>query len=159
MKAPRAHLETRVQRVLPAPMNIRHFLDTEPPPLDFVLPGFLAGTVGFLVAAGGVGKSQLALEAAFDIAVEASNLLELGVRWHDRVVILAGEDPEEVLHQRVRAVASHLAPEAKNALPEALTIIECVGLGMDIMDAGWYEVIRDLTRGAPRANMTCYTYP
>lgn len=148
MKVSRAHQLTPAKRVLPAPLNIQHFLDTEPPPLDFVLPGFLAGTVGFLVAAGGVGKSQLALEAAFDIAVEASNLLELGLRRHNRVVILAGEDPKEVLHQRVKAIASHLAPEARNALPEALSIVECVGLGIDIMDAGWYEAISEMTCGA-----------
>jgi hypothetical protein len=30
---------------------------TEPPALDFVIPGFLSGTVGALYSPGGVGKS------------------------------------------------------------------------------------------------------
>jgi hypothetical protein len=41
---------------------------TEPQPLDFVLPGFLAGTVGGLVSPGGVGKSTFALLASIAIA-------------------------------------------------------------------------------------------
>lgn len=36
----------------------------EPPVLDFLWPGFLAGTVGALVAPGATGKSFWALEAA-----------------------------------------------------------------------------------------------
>lgn len=39
-----------------------------PPELDFVWPGFLAGTVGALVAPGATGKSFWALEAAMSIA-------------------------------------------------------------------------------------------
>ena len=42
--------------------------ENEPPPLDFIWPGFLAGTVGALVAPGATGKSYWALEAAMCIA-------------------------------------------------------------------------------------------
>ncbi len=42
--------------------------ECEPPVLDFIWPGFLAGTVGALVAPGATGKSFWALEAAMSIA-------------------------------------------------------------------------------------------
>lgn len=34
------------------PINILSAFDAEPPPLDFVWPGFVAGTVGCFAAAG-----------------------------------------------------------------------------------------------------------
>ena len=37
-------------------MDLRYIFDTPPPPLDFVLPGMVAGTVGLLVGAGSAGK-------------------------------------------------------------------------------------------------------
>jgi RecA-family ATPase len=57
--------------ITPAQFNfidIENCFSTEPPPLDFVLPGFLAGTVGGLVSPGGVGKSTFALELCIAVA-------------------------------------------------------------------------------------------
>lgn len=45
-------------------INIMKAFQQEPPQLDFIWPGFLAGTVGALVAPGATGKSFWALEAA-----------------------------------------------------------------------------------------------
>lgn len=148
MKSARVNHQEPAKLALPVPLDIRRCIDTKPAPLDFVLPGFVAGTVGFLVAAGGVGKSTLALEAAFDIAVEAAGLLDLGVQRHGRVVILAGEDPDQVLHQRIHAIASHLKRESAAALVENLTIIPCVGWRVDVMDSKWYEFIKESAQGA-----------
>ena len=39
-----------------------------PPPIDYVLPNMVAGTVGAIVSPGGVGKSMLALQLAAQIA-------------------------------------------------------------------------------------------
>ena len=110
---------------LPPGLDIRFCIETEPPELDFVLPGLLAGTVGGLIAAGGVGKSTLALQAAIDIAVDVAgvDLLGLGVEKHGRVVILAGEDPDVALHHRIKRIASRLSPDAHEVLAEALTIV------------------------------------
>lgn len=38
-------------------INIMKAFQQEPPQLDFIWPGFLAGTVGALVAPGATGKS------------------------------------------------------------------------------------------------------
>ncbi|KGR50635.1 hypothetical protein OC00_12040 [Xanthomonas vasicola] len=63
----------------------------EPPILDFIRPGFLAGTVGALVAQGGTGKSFWALEAAMSIArsVAGGDLVGLAPVRTGRVVYLA----------------------------------------------------------------------
>src|SRR5690606_14114181 len=45
-------------------VNVRAAFENDPPALDFVWPGFLAGTVGALVAPGGVGRSFWALSDA-----------------------------------------------------------------------------------------------
>src|SRR5690625_6557731 len=47
-----------------------------PPPIDYVLPNMVAGTVGALVSPGGAGKSMLALQLAAQIA-GGPDLLEL----------------------------------------------------------------------------------
>lgn len=49
-------------------LDIMAAFTNEPPELDFIWPGFLAGTVGALVAPGATGKSFFALEAAMSIA-------------------------------------------------------------------------------------------
>lgn len=51
------------------PINILEAFAAAPPPLDYVLPNMVAGTVGALVSPGGAGKSMLALQLAAQIAV------------------------------------------------------------------------------------------
>ena len=69
--------------------------ECEPPVLDFIWPGFLAGTVGALVAPGATGKSFWALEAAMSIAcsVAGGDPVGLAPARTGRVVYLAGEEP------------------------------------------------------------------
>ena len=50
------------------PINILEAFAAAPPPLDYVLPNMVAGTVGALVSPGGAGKSMLALQLAAQIA-------------------------------------------------------------------------------------------
>lgn len=45
-------------------VDLANCFETEPPPLDFLIPGFLSGDVGALVSPGGSGKSFLALNIA-----------------------------------------------------------------------------------------------
>jgi len=49
-------------------VDVGYRFETPPPDLDFVWPGFLAGSVGALVAPGATGKSFWALEAMMSIA-------------------------------------------------------------------------------------------
>ena len=51
-------------RKLPDSVHLKPLMGKQPEPLDFVLPGFVRGTVGGLVSPGGLGKSYWALMAA-----------------------------------------------------------------------------------------------
>lgn len=85
-------------------LDIMAAFTNEPPELDFIWPGFLAGTVGALVAPGATGKSFFALEAAMSIAcsVAGGDLVGLAPAHTGRVVYLAGEDPQPALVRRVQ---------------------------------------------------------
>lgn len=107
-----------------------------PPALDFIWPGFLAGTVGALVAPGATGKSFYALQAAMAVAcgVPGGDILHLHPERPGRVVYLAGEDPAPVLAQRIHAIGQHLSPQARQAIAENLTVQPILGALLDIMD-------------------------
>lgn len=110
--------------------------ESEPPVLDFIWPGFLAGTVGALVAPGATGKSFLALEAAMSIAcsVAGGDLIGLTPVRHGRVIYLAGEDPEPALIQRIHAIGKHLNPNAREAIAENLILEPVMGRRLDVMN-------------------------
>lgn len=121
--------------------------------LDFVLPGFLAGTVGALVSPGGVGKSYWSLELALDIAgsVKGASLTGLNAS-RGRIVLLSAEDPEDVMGTRLQAIAS--AAKGRVSFPEGdsdrplLDHRNCVGLGVDVMDEGWFSQLCEIGKGA-----------
>lgn len=110
--------------------------ENEPPPLDFIWPGFLAGTVGALVAPGATGKSYWALEAAMCIAcsVAGGDVLKLNPSKTGRVIYLAGEDPEVVLLRRSHAIGKHLDHSARVSIAENLVLESIMGKGLNIMD-------------------------
>ena len=87
-------------------LDLDAVLAAPPPPLDFVLPGILAGTLGVLVSPGGAGKSMLALGLGACVAAGRSmwGLLpadpEPGV-----VLVVSAEDPRPVLAHRLHAMA------------------------------------------------------
>ena len=74
-------------------IDLRAAFENEPPTLDFIWPGFLAGTVGALVAPGATGKSFWALEAAMAIAcsVAGGDLVGLSPACAGRVVFSLGK--------------------------------------------------------------------
>ena len=123
--------------------------ENEPPVLDFVWPGFLAGTVGALVAPGATGKSFWALEAAMSIAcnVAGGDLLGLAPKHTGSVLYLAGEDPEPALIRRVHAIGKHLAADARAAIAEGLTLEPIMGLGFDVMNARQFERLAERGQG------------
>lgn len=121
--------------------------------LDFVLPGFLAGTVGALVSPGGVGKSYWSLQLALDIAGSVKGASLTGLKApHGRIVLLSAEDPEDVLGTRLQAIAgagngSISFPERDSDRP-LLDHRNCVGLGVDVMDEGWFSQLCEIGKGA-----------
>ncbi len=118
-------------------LSIAHCIETEPPQLDFVLPGLVVGTVGSIVAPGATGKSWLALEAALLVAVGKDFL---GLYFDElrcgKVVILAAEDPAPVLHQRVHALAQHLTSAERAEFANYVSIIPTYGEVGDLLDDG-----------------------
>ncbi|QDJ39774.1 AAA family ATPase [Bordetella hinzii] len=111
-------------------IDLRAAFDNEPPLLDFVWPGFLAGTVGALVAPGATGKSFWALEAAMSIAcaVAGGDLVGIAPERAGRVVYFAGEDPEVALVRRIHAIGLHLNQQAREAIAQNLTLEPIMGI-------------------------------
>lgn len=89
-------------------LDIRLALREPPPPLDHVLPGLLAGTVGALVGPGGAGKTMLLMQIACDIA--AGVPIGGGILTADLlksegapVVFLLAEESQDVMRWRLQA--------------------------------------------------------
>jgi RecA-family ATPase len=122
----------------------------EPPELDFIWPGFLAGTVGALVAPGATGKSFFALEAAMSIAcsVAGGDLVGLTPAHTGRVVYLAGEDPQPALVRRVHAIGQHLNQSAREAIAENLMLEPIMGKRLNVMDEAHLRRVIEYSAGA-----------
>jgi RecA-family ATPase len=116
-------------------LNLSTAISCPPPPLDFVLPGLVAGTVGSLVAPGATGKSWLALQLAALVAAGADTL-GFGETKTGRVLVLAAEDPAEVLWQRVHTLATGLSPGQVEELKDGLFLVPCAGRAGDLLDGG-----------------------
>ncbi len=128
---------------IPAPIDwtghqvdIRAAFTGQKHPLDFVLPGLLAGTVGGLFSPGATGKTFLALEVALGIAAPEAEaqLLNLHEPQTGRVVFLSKEDPPEVLWNRLNDLG-HLIPSGAMAqVARHLDVVSLLGTPMDIME-------------------------
>lgn len=131
-------------------INVLQAFEIEPPPLNFIWPGFLAGTVGALVAEGATGKSFWVLEAAMAVAcsVAGGDLVELAPNHSGRVVYLAGEDPAPILIHRLHAIGKHLTPTARATIAANLTIDTVVGKRLNMMDTGYQEQLIAQCAGA-----------
>ena len=115
-----------------------------PPPIDYVLPNMVAGTVGALVSPGGAGKSMLILQLAAQIA-GGPDLLEVGELPTGAVVYLPAEDPPVAIHHRLHALGAHLTAEQRQAVADGLLIEPLIGRCPNIMARDWFD---DLKRAA-----------
>jgi hypothetical protein len=128
--------------------NLDDYFNKEPAPLEFILPGYLTGTVGGLVSQGGLGKSTIIIQAAMGVACPEANLLGIDIGKHGRVAILAAEDPDESLHHRFFKMSRHFNPEVRQILKENLRVSPCVGHGVDLMSDEWQDTIEEAATGA-----------
>ena len=125
-------------------MDLRATFDTEPDPLDMVLPGMVSGTVGMIAGAGSAGKSMWSVQCGMSIAcgsdifglLEGIEGFELG---QGRVVYACAEDQRPVLHhrlfnmaQRMREVAPDEAPGILDAVVRNFEIVDLYGSGITI---------------------------
>jgi RecA-family ATPase len=127
-------------------LDLRNAFTTQPPPLDFVLPGMIAGTVGALVAQGGAGKSWVALELAMAVA-GGPDLLEIGIEATGPVLYLPAEDPELALQHRLFAAAPQFDDAARDQLAEALEIVPLMGRSVDLMTSAWASAVERMAEG------------
>ena len=133
-------------RNLPDSVNLKAVLGKPPTPLEYVLPGFVRGTVGALVSPGGVGKSYWALGVAVAMSAGSKGADLTGLKPAEgRVLMLSKEDPMAALEQRVHAMAKVL-PKSVNYT--GVDYRSCIGMDIDVMDAGWFDVLREAAKGA-----------
>ena len=116
-------------------INIFEAFSNKPADQDFVWPGFLAGTVGALVAPGATGKSFWALQAALAVAchVPGGDLLDLQPSKNGKVFYIAGEDPEPALAQRLYAMGAHLTDKARQSIADNLVIDSVAGKQLNLV--------------------------
>lgn len=131
--------------VLPR-LDIRKSFTEQPPALDFVLPGMLAGTVGALVAQGGAGKSWLALEIAIGVA-GGPDLLGMEHPAQGRVLYLPAEDPALAINHRLYSAREAVAGSI-DQLAETLEIVPLMGRAVDLLVPAWADAIERMATGA-----------
>ncbi len=117
------------------PMSIRASFTGPRRHLDFVLPGFLRGTIGLLVGAGGSGKSFIALQSAISRAVGED---VFGI-WRQpiaqgRTLILSVEDCEEILHNRLHEIGTHLSSDQWDLVDANLEVMPIFGRAFRIAE-------------------------
>lgn len=117
-----------------------------PPPLDYVLPNMVAGTVGALVSPGGAGKSMLALQLAIQIA-GGPDLLEVGELPVGPVVYLPAEDPPVAIHHRLHALGAYLTTEQRQTVASGLMIEPLIGKCPNIMSLEWFDALKRAAEG------------
>lgn len=125
----------------PNAINLTEAALFEPAPFDFVLPGFVRGTVGMLTSPGGLGKSYFALEASCAIAAPTANLLGLPLEHAGNVLYVSAEDDKQALHHRVHHIAQNLPEAAWRSVAERLTLVPTVGLRLNVLDEDVQDAI------------------
>lgn len=127
-------------------LDIMTAFSQTPPPLDYVLPNMLAGTVGALVSPGGTGKSMFALQLALQIA-GGPDLLKVGEYPFGSVIYLPAEDPPVAIHHRLHALGAYLSFEQREVISESLLIEPLIGRCPDIMNLNWFDVLKKAAQG------------
>ncbi|MET3124700.1 hypothetical protein AAKU67_004317 [Oxalobacteraceae bacterium GrIS 2.11] len=111
---------------------------TEDLHVDFVFHGFPTKVCGILCSPGGTGKTYFALEmaAAIACAVAGGDIVGIcaGKNKGGKVCYVAGEDPDEILFNRIRAISKHLSIEANASIAENIEIFPIAGVHFDAME-------------------------
>lgn len=121
-------------------IDIMGAFENEPQPLDFVLPGMLAGSVGAIVSPGGAGKSMAALQIGAALA-GGPDLMGLGEYPTGKVVYLPAEDPEPAIIHRLHALGAHVPQAQREAIAERLVIESLIGHEVNLLDQRWTDAI------------------
>ena len=128
--------------------DLKKMMTETPPLLDFVFGGLLKGTVGVLYGQGAVGKTFLLLQAGVMITAGVEMLGLSAPKATGRVVHISREDPEEVLHNRVHAIAQRLNHSERVRVAEGLDIRIGIGRHLDVQSKSGRAAIGAVCRDA-----------
>ena len=133
----------------PYAIDVLPAFDTDPLEQDFILPGFLAGTVGALVAPGSTGKSMLALQLACAVASDqpTANTTGLDIQRHGGVLYLNLEDPPSEIQRRLHALGSRFDTDTRKSIAAGLTLSARMGVLTDVMDDSFLTALLKAARG------------
>ncbi len=113
--------EMQIKKYKAARLNLTDCFSRQPEPLDFVLPGLKAGTVGALIGTGGVSKSMLAITEGIHVST-GLDMLGTGYIQKGHVAILSMEDDAQVLHHRLHAISGRMTAEQRSDAAKNLHI-------------------------------------
>lgn len=144
-------LASKPAPALPPGIDILRAFREKPAPLDFVLPGLLAGTVGAIVSPGGAGKSMLAIELAILVAsgLDLSGFAGDMELRQGKVRFLAAEDPAPAIEHRLHGIGGHIAEDVRELLAERLSIQPLLGAQIDVCDpmGVWAKAVEEYAKG------------
>ncbi len=129
-------------------IDILAAFETQPEPPDFILPGFLAGTVGAIIAPGSTGKSMFALQLAAAVSSARADTLRLGIHQHGKVLYINAEDPPDELKRRLHALGGQLNTEARQEVAERLHLSARMGIPTNVMQPAFFEALLRAATGA-----------
>lgn len=123
--------------------------DHPPPPPDFVLPSLVAGTVGSVVAPGGVGKSMLALGLSVFVAtgVDLTGFARGCESKTGKVTFLSAEDGENSTLHRLYALGQLLSPSQQKQFAENFEIRQLIGMRITIEEPSWQAFVESMASG------------
>lgn len=105
----------------PAPIGV--WLDTEPPPIDYLFENLLIkGIVGGIFAQGGTGKTYLIVCLMLSAALGLRSFSTFRPTRSMRVLGLLGEDPPGMIHRRVRSILGEFGDIDKAMLVDNLRL-------------------------------------
>lgn len=141
------HQEVTTWRPPHEPLDFAEMATTEPPARDEVLPGLITGSLGGIIATGGSRKSYFATQIAAAVAGGADTL-GIAPRATGRVVLLALEDPKQIIHERSRALAKAWPADVVEQVREHLDIWPLVGAGANLLNPVFLAWLRMKIEGA-----------
>lgn len=102
------------------------FTDTPPPPRDYVAVGMIGGKAYVMGGYGGAGKSQLAIQIAFDVATGGALLGECS--HPGSVLMVLGEDDASEIERRANAtIAAFNVNNQRDAVAKRVRAFGLVG--------------------------------
>lgn len=132
--------------LLPDSLDLAKLFSEKTEALEFVLPGFLRGTVGALVSPGGAGKSFWTLQLALSMTAAQNKDLTGLSPLPGRVVIFSAEDPTPIVADRLKSIDR--AQGGDLTLTEQLDYRVCTGIDVNIMELSWFRKICLAGKGA-----------